>query len=98
MQKYLIAIVTLYSLAYCQDKTINEQCKKTYVQPQQIALTPNEILVCVDNQWISTDILRSDAQGIYICKDERDWLHWKCPRCGHMNSSVTDSHCTNCGY
>ncbi len=98
MKKYLIEFIFFCNLAFGQSEMLSNQYKKIYLQPEQITLTQDGIFVYIGNQWSSTDTLQSDAEGIYISQDERDWLQWKCPRCGYINSSVTDSHCRKCGH
>jgi hypothetical protein len=96
--KYFMGLIVFCNLAFGQSEMLSNQYKKIYVQPEQITLTQDGIFVYLENQWISTDILQVDAEGIYVSQDERDWFHWKCPSCQYINSSVTDSHCRKCGY
>ena len=72
---FVVAVFTL-SAGYCFEG-------RTYVQPNQIALSDTGIFVYLENAWILTEALHTDASGLYVINlvDEK-LFGWKCPKCG----------------
>lgn len=86
------------------NETQSSKCReKIYVHSNQVSVSQNGIYVNVNNQWIPTDSLHTDAQGIYVMSDalvdEKKWgpMYWICPECGYQNS-FTSNACENCGH
>ena len=86
----LLGLFTL-SQGFCNER------EKIYIQPNQISIATDGIFVHLDNQWIPTETLHADANGIYITndlRDERKWIDWICPHCKTINGPL-DFRCKN---
>lgn len=73
----------------------NSAEEKIYLSEKQIAVHENQLFVCIDGQWVTTEALFADASGVYI--QGRKWYEpWHCGFCGADNPPhyVT---CWNCG-
>jgi hypothetical protein len=78
-----------------------QSCKKIYVFPDQLAITPNGIFIKFNEHWCETSALFSDAKGIFIrpqdtnergCRDG----YQPCRNCDRCVSEVYDI-CPLCG-
>ena len=77
------------SLAPCTTKPVNDASIKIYVEPENISLCGKEIYVCIQQNWLRTSALFSDAAGVYV-------NGWTCPRCSANNTGTWS--CESCGY
>ena len=69
--------------------------KKIYLDDSnQVAIYGNQLVVCIENQWVAAGALFSDANGVYIL--EKKWYEpWECSYCGAVNPP-TRMVCWNC--
>jgi hypothetical protein len=72
-----------------------DKVERVYVQPTQIAVQQNQILVLGNNQWQPIDALFSDSNGVYFLS--KKWYEpWECAYC----QAINPPHrliCWNCG-
>jgi predicted RNA-binding Zn-ribbon protein involved in translation (DUF1610 family) len=74
------------------------KCEKIYVQPEQVALTPEGIYFQFEDSWIMTDAIHCDSSGIFISSTSSEWsFSWTCPKCGTENGPLRRS-CKKCGH
>jgi hypothetical protein len=69
--------------------------EKIYVQLNQVSLSENGIYVNLNNEWIPTEAIHLDTEGLYVTDNAIG--DWKCPKCHHQNKWY-HSHCQNCGH
>ncbi len=95
---FVLALFTLSVAGYCLEGQTHDLHNKTYVQPNQVALSESGIFVFLENAWIPTEALHSDASGMYVTNllDEK-LLGWRCPKCGYWNSWLVNT-CAKCSY
>jgi len=100
MKYIFLFLATIYSLSggYCFEGPKIDSRDKTYVQPEQIAFSGGGIFVLLGNAWLATESIHADASGMYVTTlADSKFFGWKCPRCGHENSSLVNM-CEKCGY
>jgi hypothetical protein len=68
---------------------------KIYLKENEIAIQNNQLHVFIENQWLPTQSLLSDANGIYVLGGK--WYEpWTCGHCGFTNPPLR-LVCGNCG-
>ena len=75
-------------------------CEKTYVLPEQLRLIPGGIFVSLGDTWVQTEMLFTDAQGMYILNAKQpggrcEPSEWKCDKCNTCND-FSVSICRQC--
>ena len=82
----ILCFASLYSHNKIEDRI--------YLDGSHIAINNNQLFVCIENQWMPTDALFSDANGVYVLG--RKWYEpWECSYCGAVNPP-TRLVCWNC--
>lgn len=87
---------TISSIFYCFSTLYSENTteERIYLDSHQIAINDNQLFVFIANQWVSTDALFADVNGIYTLG--RKWYEpWECGYCGAVNPP-TRIVCWNC--
>jgi hypothetical protein len=72
----------------------HQNCQKYYVHPSQVNFYEQGILVAIHDQWIQTDALYHDKNGIYITDFSTTDTFWMCAACGNGNPDE-ESFCSN---
>jgi len=68
-----------YEQAYGLDSS-----DKIYIQPLNVTLRGNEIWIQLDTEWVRVRSLSSDANGVFLAKDDLPLGFWICKN-GHTN-------------
>lgn len=76
------------------DIKIQRVPEKLYIDPQTIQIVDNNIVVYFSNNWVATNAIHSDSNGVYIQSDSFLGF-WTCSRCGFVNPAW-NFVCDNC--
>ncbi|MCH9611123.1 MAG: hypothetical protein S4CHLAM81_15030 [Chlamydiales bacterium] len=76
--------MTLFAAAFVASSLFATE--KFYLEPEQISLTGETILVQLSNDMVEVDSLLVDQGGVYMCAE-----HARCPLC--HRSSMMDTPC-----
>jgi hypothetical protein len=96
-----IFITCFQSLFSCCQQPRFESCDKQYVQPNYVAVSEDGIFIQLQDKWIQTEGVFSDAQGLFIlnlapsaygCQDP----YVPCRNCKKCIYEVYDI-CPHCG-
>jgi hypothetical protein len=95
----ILFLINIWGVPYgfCEEQKRNE---KIYIQPNQIHIESNGIFIKLFDEWIMTDSLSVDVNGVYVdhsLRGERIHINWVCPKCSHENAWWRNS-CEKCGY
>ncbi len=71
--------------------TLASNITKTYIDPNNIQFDNNNIYVCVNQNWVQTNAVCKDEQGLYIIDEQGAW---KCSYCKQW----TDSNPWTCDF
>ncbi len=71
---------------------ISSNPSKIYVSAQNVQFANQEMHVYINQNWIKTEALFSDASGLYIVDSKGGWT---CGFCGYYNTTST-RYCDNC--
>lgn len=90
-------IIGLFSVSqgFSHDMQRIDRGEKIHVQPNQVYFSQNAIYVNLNNEWVPTEAIHVDAQGLYVTDNAIG--DWKCPKCYHQNKWY-HSRCQNCGH
>ena len=84
----------------CPEKPEFRPCKKTYVEPFQVAFQENGIFIAYNEFVFQISALYSDTNGLFFQDVKRakcNLLEWECPRCSACNW-FTEGSCYVCSY
>jgi hypothetical protein len=65
---------------------------KTYIDSDKVLFGDKEIYVCLNQNWVRTNAIFSDASGFYIVNDKGGWT---CSFCGYYNTTSL-RYCDSC--
>lgn len=89
--KFLTVFLALFGFATLFGKNKSED--KIYLNSDQIAIQNNQLFVFLENQWIPTNALFSNENGVYV---EKKWYEpWECSYCQAVNPP-TNLVCWRC--
>ena len=95
---FFLAAISALSCGHCSEEPTFDSCEKIYVEPNQISFSKNGIFVYLDNAWLATEAVHSDASGIYVSNfGHSKFAGWNCPKCGFFNSWLVNQ-CAKCNY
>lgn len=86
--------------AYPQDiinSDLTNTFRKMYLNSDQITFLDSKIFVLIDGDWVQTDRIESDSDGIYLTNVEKISAYWTCPHCHYSGNSPFSNYCKNCG-
>ncbi len=101
----LVLLTLLFCVSYANEKGSNLGERhdthisgtlgnsKVYVKPENVMFDKDDIYVRLNQNWVQTNALYSDAAGLYMIDSQGAWT---CGRCNYYNTS-NDWTCDNCG-
>ncbi|MES2272913.1 MAG: hypothetical protein V4487_01830 [Chlamydiota bacterium] len=91
---FIICFVNILASAALHGEGISRvDSEKIYIDPLDVAIVGKEIMICLNNEWIPSSAVRSDARGLYL--EWSDYLRWLCPRC-RWNNDPQNDFCEKC--
>ncbi len=78
----LFLAISSFSYAAIRDDYIDVK-SKIYVQPKDITFKDNEIYVFLNQNWVKTNTVYTDAQGLFVDSSK---IGWTCSYCGWYNT------------
>lgn len=83
MKKFSLAFLLFISSLSAHEQNTSSK-NKIYLSPSHIQIAQEGIFILLENSWVQTSQLQSDASGLFV--EPSQFMPWYCDRCERWTS------------